>query len=124
MKQTPGSAHDKKNPHCSREVQDPWDTVVERDAIPSSGRGQHVTWLAVPQCVGIEHRDRPELPVTDDGYPSSWMLVFGLVVVRVNRPRWRGIVVYPESVVKTRSECDCSPYFTQLSLWLLCPTES
>ena len=31
--------------------------------------------------------------------------------------------VIPESVVKTRSECDCSPYFTQLFLWLLCLTE-
>jgi hypothetical protein len=29
-----------------------------------------------------------------------------------------------ESVVKTRSECDCSAYFTQFSLWLLCLTES
>jgi serine/threonine-protein kinase len=33
-------------------------------------------------------------------------------------------IVVLESVVKTRSECDCSAYFTQFSLWLLCLTES
>jgi hypothetical protein len=33
----------------------------------------------------------------------------------------RFVVVLPESVVKTRGECDCSPYFTQLSwrFWFL-----
>ena len=42
--------------------------------------------------------------------------------------KWARLLAYvaclvPESVVKTRSECYCSRYFTQLSLCLLCLTE-